>query len=223
MIKEILKKLKKRKKQKYKLKIKKSKLSYKTKKVKKKKIRKKVKLPKYNLNTYRENKDIKNEIEKRYNILTVFIILLLLILIIGLFLIQVIGKEKYEDKLEKLTKKIVYGPSAPRGRIYDRNGKLIVDNVPMKVIYYKKPSEVTTKEEIDIAYKLADMIDLENKIKDYDLKTFWIKNNKEKAKSKITKKEWKKYDERKMSLDDIYKLEIERVTEEQLNDLLNSI
>lgn len=216
MIKKILSKFKKKKKAKYKLKLKKSKLSYKTKKPKKIKPKKKVKLPKYNLNTYKENKDIKNEIEKRYNILTVFIILSLLVLIVELFLIQVIGKEKYEAKLEKLTKKIVYGPSAPRGRIYDRNGRIIVDNVPIKVIYYKKPSEVTTKEEIEVAYKLADMIEIENKIKEVDLKTFWIKNNKEKAKKKITKKEWEKFEERKLSLDEIYKLEIERVTEEDL-------
>ncbi len=204
------------------IKIFKRKKSIYTPKKRKKKYKKKpsLKLNKkrlsYNYSTYRQNKDIRVEIEKRYNILTVVVILCLLILLITLFVIQVIQNEKYKKELKILTKKIVYGESAPRGRIYDRNGKLIVDNTPSKVIYYKKPSKVTTKEEIDVAYKLADMIDLESKINDYDFKAFWIENNKDKANEKITKEEWKKLDERKLTSDDIYKLKIERTTDEDL-------
>ena len=171
----------------------------------------------YNFNTYKENKDIKIEIEKRYNILNVVVILALLILVVGLFLIQVVGKEKYSLKLENLTKTVIYGETAPRGRIYDRNGKLIVDNIPSKVIYYKKPSGITTKEEIKIAYKLAPMIELDfNKLNDYDYKVFWIKNHEDKAKDKITDEEWQKLEERKLTSDDIYELKIERVTPEDL-------
>ena len=171
----------------------------------------------YNFNTYRENKDIKVEIEKRYNILTFIVIAVLLILVTSLFTIQVIGKEKYQKELKNLTKKIIYGQSAPRGRIYDRNGKLLVDNTPSKVIYYKKPSKVTTKDEIDIAYKLTNMINIDySKLTDKDYKIFWIKNNQEKAKQKITDSEWKKLEERKLTADDIYNLKIERVTNEDL-------
>ncbi len=180
------------------------------------KINTKSKKQGYNFSIYKQSKDIKLEIEKRYNILTFIIILALLVLTIFLFFIQIIKSESYTKQLKTLTKKIVYGQSAPRGRIYDRNGKLIVDNTPVKVIYYKKPSEITTKEEMKIAYKLADMIDVDVKINDYDLKVFWIKNNKEKANSKITKKEWKKLEERKLTNDEIYKLKIERVSSEDL-------
>ncbi len=186
------------------------------KKKKKSSLRLSKKRTTYNYSIYKQNKDIKVEIEKRYNILTFIVILFLLILLITLFFIQVIENDKYKKQLKTLTKKIIYGESAPRGRIYDRNGKLIVDNTPLKVIYYKKPTKVTTKDEIKTAYKLADMIDLEIKINDYDFKNFWIKNNKEKANEKITKEEWKKLEERKLTNDDIYKLKIERVTDEDL-------
>lgn len=172
----------------------------------------------YNFNTYRENKDIKVEIEKRYNILTFIVVLVLLVLVSGLYMVQVVGKEKYQKELKNLTKKIVYGSSAPRGRIYDRNGKLIVDNSPSKVIYYKKPSNVTTKSEIEVAYKLAGMISIDfSKLSDNDFKEFWIKNNSKKADQKITSGEWKKLEERKLTSDDIYKLKIERVTDEDLS------
>ena len=149
----------------------------------------------YNFNTYKVNKDIKVEIEKRYNILNVIIILALLILVTSLFVVQVVGKEKYQTELENLTKTVIYGETAPRGRIYDRNGKLIVDNIPSKVIYYKKPSGVTSKEEIKIAYKLAGMIDLDySKLNDYDFRNFWIKNNPKKAKAKITDEDGGEWD-----------------------------
>ncbi len=172
----------------------------------------------YNFNTYRENKDIKVEIEKRYNILTFIVILILLILVTGLFMVQVAGKEKYQKKLKDLTKKIVYGESAPRGRIYDRNGKLIVDNSPSKVIYYKKTSNVSAQIEITVAYKLASMIDIDfSKLSSNDYKEFWIKNNPKKANQKITSNEWKKLEERKLTTDEIYKLKIERVTDEDLS------
>ncbi|MBR2840976.1 MAG: penicillin-binding protein 2 [Bacilli bacterium] len=204
-----------------KLKLKTSKLSYKTKHPKKRIPKKKYKRKKQTHNTnysiYKESKDIKGEIEKRYNILTFFIILLLLILLIALFTIQIIHKEKYKKELKTLTKKIVYGPSAPRGRIYDRNGKLLVDNKPLKIIYYKKPSKVTVKQEVDIAYRLADMLEIENKLKDYDLKIFWMRNNKQQAKKKITKDEWKKLEERKLTVDDIEDMQLERITEEDLS------
>lgn len=177
----------------------------------------------YNFNTYKVNKDIKVEIEKRYNILNVIIILALLILVVSLFIVQVVGKEKYQKELENLTKTVIYGETAPRGRIYDRNGKLIVDNIPSKVIYYKKPSGITTKEEIKIAYKLANMIELDfSKLNDYDFRNFWIKNNPKKAKAKITDEEWQKLEERKITNDEIYQLEIDRITLEELakyNDL----
>ena len=175
--------------------------------------------PSYNFNTYKQDKDVRMEIEKRYNILTFIVIIALIVLVIALFFVQVSGKEKYTNELTKLTQKTTYGPSAPRGRIYDRNGKLIVDNTPLKVIYYKKPSKVTTKSEISTAYKLAEMITIDtSKLTDYNYKVFWIKNNHEKAKEKITEEEWQKQKERKLSSDDIYKLEIERVTEEDLKD-----
>lgn len=205
-----------------KLKVKKFRLSYKTKKPKLKKnkslkISKRKKKQSYNYNSYKENKDIRVEIEKRYNILTVFVILFLVILLGSLFFLQVIHRDKYKKELKMLTKKIVYGESAPRGRIYDRNGKVIVDNTPLKVISYKKPSKVTIKSEVEIAYKLADMIEIENKLKDYDLKIFWIRNNREEAKKKITKEEWKKLEERKITSDDIQNMEMDRITEEDLS------
>lgn len=169
-------------------------------------------------NGHKLNKDVKTEIEKRYNILSIVVMGAIGILVIGLFFVQIVKKDYYKTELKTLTQKVVEGPSAPRGRIYDRNGKIIVDNKANKVIYYKKPTGVSVKDEMKVAYKLVSMVNLDyNKLSDYNFKLFWIKNNKDKSKAKITDEEWDKLDKRKLTVDEIEKLKLERVTEEDLS------
>ncbi len=170
----------------------------------------------YNLSI--KNKDIKETVEKRYNILIIVICVIMIFLSVNLFIIQVVKHEFYVEKVEKLSQNIVTSTSTPRGRIYDRNGKIIVDNEAVKVIYYKKPSGITTKEEIELSYKVADMISLDYKLSEKELKKFWILNNKEEANKLITDEEWQLLEERKLTDDDIENLKLERI-DEQLNDL----
>ena len=171
----------------------------------------------YNVSTNR-NKDIKEIVEKRYNILIGLILVIMIVLAVNLFIVQVIDHELYVSKVEQLSQNIVTSLSTPRGRIYDRYGRVIVDNEAVKVIYYKKPSGVTTKEEIEVAYKVAEMISLDyEELDEDDLKKFWVLNNSELAKEKITEEEWQLLDERKLTSYDIEELKIERVTEEELD------
>ena len=124
-----------------------------------------------------KNKHIKETIEKRYNILIIAIIFIMIVLGINLFYVQIIKGDYYVHKVEQLSQNILTSTSTPRGRIYDRNGNVIVDNEAVKVIYYKKPSGVTTNEEIKTAYKVAEMISLDyNEISDKNLRKFWILN-----------------------------------------------
>ena len=173
----------------------------------------------YNISSFK-NKDIKETIEKRYNILIIIIIATMIIIMTNLFVIQVLKHDYYVNLVSKLSDNIITSTSTPRGRIYDRNGKLLVDNEAVKVIYYKKPSNITTKKEIEIAYKVADIIELDyTKLSDKNLRKFWVKNNSELANNKITLEEWKLLDERKLTSSDIENLKIERVTIEELESL----
>lgn len=166
---------------------------------------------------YKKNKELKEKIEKRYMILIVLIIIIMIILSANLFIVQIIKNDYYTNKVEQLSQNLVYSNSTPRGRIYDRNGKIIVDNEAVKVIYYKKQSGITTKEEIEIAYKVADLIDLEYNLSDKNLKKFWLKLHSEEAKNKITNEEWQKLDERKLTSSDIEELKLNRITKEELD------
>ena len=161
--------------------------------------------------------NIEEIIEKRYKVLVIIIVLVITILFVKFFYLQVIQKDMYKEKLNTLTKRIVEGDTAPRGRIYDRNGNIIVDNKSIKTIYYKKPSNFSTKKQIDEAYKVAEYIDVDySKLTENMLKRFWILNNPNEANKRIKTKEWKKLELRKITNDDIEELKLERVTNDDL-------
>ena len=169
---------------------------------------------------YNKYKDMKEVIEKRYNILMILIIVIIMIMTANLFYVQIIQNEYYINQVEKLTENTVEGSSAPRGRIYDRNHRLIVDNIPVKVIYYKKPNGVTTEQELALAMKVAEYISVDyTKLTDKQLRNYWVLKNPEKADAKITKKERQKVKERKLTSKDIENYKLERVTEEELAQL----
>ena len=171
---------------------------------------------------YKKNVEEKhNQIEKRYKILVCLIIVLLGILIGYLFYVQIIRNSFFRKKVSDATIKVVYGDSAPRGRIYDRNKKLIVDNIAVRTITYKKEG-LSTSEEIDLAYKLGSLLDVDyKKLTDNDLRVFWIKNNSSLARDLITDQEYIDLDERKIDSETIEKYKIERVPDEYIEEYGN--
>lgn len=169
------------------------------------------------LNYYKKYVDVKKIIEKRLNILIIIILVLMIILFLNLFYVQIIKQDYYKNELKKLQTTIVEGTTAPRGRIYDRNHNLIVDNIPVKEIFYTKQKGITTKEEIEIAYQLSDILEIDySQLSDFILKNFWVKKNKTKSLERITDEEWQDLKERKITSQDIENLKLERVEIEDL-------
>jgi len=164
---------------------------------------------------------IKNKKRKeniKFSILEWTIIFLFIIISGSLFKIMIIDNEYYQKELANLTEVIVYGQSSPRGRIYDRNYNVLVDNKAVPIIYYKKPDDITVSEEIKLAYHISNYINIDNsKLSLTNLKEFWIADNPSLAKGKITDDEWNKLQNRRLTSTDIYYLQISRITEEDLS------
>lgn len=100
---------------------------------------------------------------KKYLFIKIFLVIFMTIITIRLFYIQVIKHEYYLDKKIDLTIKYVLGNTPPRGRIYDRNGILLVDNKPNKVIYYNKDKKDKNIEEKDIVKLLSKYLEIDTK------------------------------------------------------------
>ena len=145
----------------------------------------------------------KNRIEKRYKFLIGLILILLSVLVGYLYYVQIVRMDFFKKKVEIATIRVVEGDSAPRGRIYDRHGRLVVDNVAVRTIVYKK-NGLSTKEEIELAYKVGSMIDVNFKrLSEDDIRYFWLVNNYSEASNFITDSEYNDLNERKIDNDTI--------------------
>ena len=108
-------------------------------------------------------------------ILIISIILLICFSFISYELYDLINNknEYYETKLSIRKNRTYIGRYAKRGRILDRNGKVIVDNEEVYMLTYSKPTNVTTEREINICKELINILNLDysnvtiNDIKNY--------------------------------------------------------
>lgn len=161
------------------------------------------------------DKHLDEIMNRRFGLIIVLLISIYLVIGCRLFNLQILKNNEYNDKLAMATEKTIESTSAPRGRIYDRNHKLLVDNEGIKTIYYKKQNGITTKEEIELAYEVSNNIDIDySKIDDNKLKDFYYKSHYKECRKKITDEEWDLYNKRKLNDKDIDKLIYERLDDE---------
>lgn len=161
------------------------------------------------------DKHLDEIMNRRFGLIIVLLISIYLVIGCRLFNLQILKNGEYNDKLAMATEKTIESTSAPRGRIYDRNHKLLVDNEGIKTIYYKKQNGITTKEEIELAYEVSNNIDIDySKIDDNKLKDFYYKSHYKECRKKITDEEWDLYNKRKLNDKDIDKLIYERLDDE---------
>lgn len=124
------------------------------------------------------------------------------------------NKEYYTKLLDEKTNIYVYGISAPRGRILDCNGKVLVDNIGIKTIYYNKIKGITKSKELEIAGLLANILSVDEATID-ELKEYYLINNND-GKYLITDEEYKLFEERKITKEEIDIKKRARITDDML-------
>ena len=157
-------------------------------------------------------------INKRIFVILIALISLFSVVFIKLFMVMLIDKDKYNDKLLALTNKSITLNSSPRGRIYDRNYNVIVDNKAINIIVYKKEKGTTNKEMIELAYTVSPHLNLDvSRLTLRAKKEFYLAKYPDKCKKKIKSSEYEKVKQRKLSNKDIEELKIERISLDELN------
>ncbi|MED3747446.1 penicillin-binding protein 2 [Geobacillus stearothermophilus] len=164
----------------------------------------------------------------RLNILFFFVFLLFSALILRLGVVQIVYGEDYRREVERTQDEIVSTP-VPRGKIYDRFGRVIVDNTPQKAITYTRSKTTQPEEILDIARKLAQYIDIpdaEEKVTERDMKDYWILTHPEEAKKKVSEQERKKLADQGLTQKEIdkkvYEWTLDRITKQDLAQISKS-
>jgi penicillin-binding protein A len=160
----------------------------------------------------------KNTTPIRVNILFFSVFILFSLLVLRLGIVQIVHGEDYKREINRKEDVTVNNP-VPRGKMLDRNHKVIVDNKPLNAITYTNEG-ASQKEMLQVAAKLARIIDQKtDKVRERDKKDFWIIKNPEKAKNLITENEMILFEEKKLKNKDLYKLQLDRITNKQLSEL----
>lgn len=152
-------------------------------------------------------------IKKIITSLIVFLIITIRILYLNIYKGNV-----YKDKLDKQTKLYTYGLSAPRGKILDINGNVIVDNTKKRVIIYEKNKNISKDKEFIIAELLSVYLKGNITLSD-DEKIFYIFNKYNNIKSFLTNDEYDKYKKSIYSYNDVKKISYNYIK----NNLINNI
>ncbi len=157
-------------------------------------------------------------LSRRLQVFLVVIIVSFSIITLKLGQVMLIENKAYKKELKELTYTKVSGSSSPRGRIYDRNYNIIVDNKAVKSITYKKEKGSTKEDMMKLAYKVSPHINFDlSKLTNRSKKEFYLVKYPDACDKKVTKKEIKQVEARKMTSRELEELKLERITEEELN------
>lgn len=156
----------------------------------------------------------------RFNVLLVVLVIFFFVLFFKLFSVMVVNYDENVDTLASLTSNKVTLGSSPRGRIYDRNYNIIVDNKALNTIVYKKEKGVTNDEMLQLAYKVAPHLELDfDKLTDRAKREFYLTKYSDECNKKVTSQERKLVKERKITNSDLLEMKLERITDNELSSL----
>ncbi|WP_010095062.1 peptidoglycan D,D-transpeptidase FtsI family protein [Ornithinibacillus scapharcae] len=166
----------------------------------------------------------KEELPFRINILFIITFILFCALIIQLGVVQILNGEEFQSEIDRTSQDVIHNPT-PRGKIYDRNHRVIVDNQPVKAITYTPPKGTTSEERLDIAIKLSEWMEIvpegespdtfyNKELTNRDLREYWYLLNVEEANNRLLTKN-------DMSNGEQYNAILELITENEIGNLTN--
>ena len=161
-------------------------------------------------------KEKKNYMHLRLNLLFFAVFIAFSTLIFRLGFLQIIKGESYKQEVARV-ENVTTNVSVPRGKIYDRYHRVIVENKPLRTISYTRSKSSKKEDRLEVARNLAKLIEMPiDKVTERDKKDFWIELNPKQAEKKITKEDLQLLKDKKISDKDLYKRQLERITEEEL-------
>lgn len=155
----------------------------------------------------------KSYIPRRLNLLFFIAFLCFTALFVRLGYLQLYKSETFTNMVQKTEATVTKG-SVPRGMMYDRNGRILVGNHPEMAILYTRgsDSQVSAKDIIEVARKLASLIDIPTQtLSQRDLKDYFIIMNESLVNSRLSD------EQRLLGGSALYQVQLDAVSEDELN------
>lgn len=112
-------------------------------------------------------------------------------LVLRLGYVQIVKGEEYKRDAY-LTENVTTKLDAPRGKMFDANYRVVVDNDPVFSITYTRTQEADAEQRYKLALKLADLIDKDfEELTERDKKDYFIFLNEKEVESRLSKEEKK--------------------------------
>ncbi len=163
-----------------------------------------------------KKKKKKAQVPFRLNILFFAVFLLFSLLVLQLGVVQILNGETFQAEIDRTSNDYSEIP-VPRGKMYDRNGNLIVGNNAEYAITYTPDKGTQAQDRLDVAEKLAAYISIDpGDDGQYGLtlrnrKEYWYLENTKTAKSRLTDAEIDNMDNGEQ-----YSTMLERIEDEEV-------
>ncbi|MFW3504272.1 peptidoglycan D,D-transpeptidase FtsI family protein [Aerococcus viridans] len=149
----------------------------------------------------------------RLNVMLIGIFVLFAMLILRLSYLQLVQGDMFSDLVNATETTIVEG-SVPRGLIIDSEGELMVSNEALPAISYTRGQDTSGEDMVQTAQNLAKYIAIDFKdVSDRDLQDYFVAANTDVINDRLTD------DEASAADDEIYAIQVSKVTDDDLNSL----
>lgn len=149
----------------------------------------------------------------RLNVMMIGIFVLFAMLILRLSYLQLVQGDMFSD-LVNATETTIVEESVPRGLIVDSEGELMVSNEALPAISYTRGQDTSGEDMVQTAQNLAKYIAIDfEDVSDRDLQDYFVAANTDVINDRLTD------DEAAAADDEIYAIQVSKVTDDDLNGL----
>ncbi|MYL47949.1 penicillin-binding protein 2 [Halobacillus litoralis] len=154
----------------------------------------------------------KSHLSFRLNVVFFVVFLIFAGIILQLGVVQILNGEEAQEEIDR-TENTTTSIPVPRGEMYDRYGRVVVDNQPLYSITYTPPKGVQPNDKLQLAEEISKYIDMEfeGKLTDRDLKEYFFLLNQEEVAARIENEDTSELDN-----GEVYQLQLDSIKKDEI-------
>ncbi len=160
----------------------------------------------------KKNQKKKSHMPLRLNIVFFIVFILFAVLILQLGVVQILNGEEAQKKIDR-TENTTTNIPVPRGEMYDRYGRVLVDNQPLYSITYTPPKGVQAADRLALAKQLSQYIQMDtDNLTSRNLKEYYFLQNRKEIQERTADTVTDDMDN-----GDVYQLQLDSIKKNEIN------